>query len=364
MLPSYTYGTLDEQSRMTDQPDNPAAGEAPQEPERADASRGGASGPSPAAGPGASSGEGWERELLTRLAYASLVEQRRTRRWGMVFRLGILAYLVLLLVLYSPGDWWPDDSGQHTALVDIRGIISDGSDASADRVVAGLRAAFEDTDTVGVILRINSPGGSPVQSAYIHDEMRRLREEHPETPLYAVIGDMAASGGYFVAAAADKIYANQSSIVGSIGVLMNGFGFVDAMDKLGVERRLLTAGRHKGLLDPFSPSVPEEVAHIETVLDEIHDHFIQAVREGRGDRLAEDERLFTGLIWSGEEGVELGLVDEFGSSGEVARDVIGEETIKDFTPRRGVLDRIAGRVGTALADGLADALLGQRSPLR
>ncbi len=349
---------------MTDHPDSAAP---PREPEPAGEGRAAqpaTPGPPPESGAGPTEKGPWERELLTRLAYASLVEQRRARRWGTVFRLGILVYLVVLLVLYSPGDWWPDDSGRHTAVVDVRGVISDGGDASADRVVAGLRAAFEDADTAGVILRINSPGGSPVQSAYIHDEMRRLREEHPETPLYAVIGDMAASGGYFVAAAADKIYANESSIVGSIGVLMNGFGFVDAMDKVGVERRLLTAGRHKGLLDPFSPSVPEEVAHIETVLEEIHGHFIKAVRRGRGDRLAEDERLFTGLIWSGEEGVELGLVDAFGSSGQVARDVIGEETMKDFTPRRGVLDRIARRMGTALADGLANALLGQHSLLR
>ena len=276
----------------------------------------------------------------------------------MVFRVSILVYLVALLVLYSPTDWWPEgDDGEHTAVVNLRGVISDGSDASADRIVAGLRAAFEDDETKGVILEINSPGGSPVQSAYIYDEIRRLRDKYPDTPMHAVIGDMAASGGYFVAAAADHIYANQSSIVGSIGVLMNGFGFVGAMDKVGVERRLFTAGRHKGLLDPFSPADPEEVAHIETVLEDIHGHFIDAVREGRGDKLAEDERLFTGLIWTGEESVVLGLVDGFGSPGSVARDVIKAERIKDFTPRQGVLDRLARRVGTELTNGALSAAI-------
>jgi protease-4 len=319
----------------------------------------------PPARPDAGETGPWERELLTRLAFASLLEQRRARRWGLAFRGALLVYLTVLLVLYTPGEWWSSTGeGRHTALVDVRGIIRDGGEASADRIVAGLRAAFEDDDTAAVILRINSPGGSPVQAAYVNEEIRRLRGEHPDKPLYAVISDMAASGGYYLAVAADRIYANQSSIVGSIGVLMNGFGFVDAMDKLGIERRLLTAGEHKGLLDPFSPSRELEVNHIETMLEGIHAQFIDAVKQGRGDRLAADDRLFTGLVWTGEESVGLGLVDEIASAGQIARDVVGAEEIIDFTLRRSYLDRLAGKIGSQLAEGALQALIAERLTLR
>ncbi len=301
--------------------------------------------------------EQWQRDLLNRLAFASLSEQRRTRRWNMTFKFGLLAYLVALLLIYLPDDWiGSDGDGPHTALVEVRGIISDNSDASADRIVAGLKAAFKDENTKGVILRINSPGGSPVQAGYINDEVVRLREEFPEIPLYAVISDIGASGGYYVAASADKIYANQSSVVGSIGVLMNGFGFVDAMEKLGVERRLLTAGDQKGFLDPFSPAKPEDVEHVRSMLDEIHRQFIDAVKTGRGDRLASDENVFSGLIWTGEKSIELGLVDELGSSAYVAREVIGAENIVDFTPGRSYLEQLTKRFGAAVAEGLATQL--------
>ncbi len=301
--------------------------------------------------------EQWQRDLLNRLAFASLSEQRRTRRWNMTFKFGLLAYLVALLLIYLPDDWiGSDGDGPHTALVEVRGIISDNSDASADRIVAGLKAAFKDENTKGVILRINSPGGSPVQAGYINDEVVRLREEFPEIPLYAVISDIGASGGYYVAASADKIYANQSSVVGSIGVLMNGFGFVDAMEKLGVERRLLTAGDQKGFLDPFSPTKPEDVEHVRSMLDEIHRQFIDAVKTGRGDRLASDENVFSGLIWTGEKSIELGLVDELGSSAYVAREVIGAENIVDFTPGRSYLEQLTKRFGAAVAEGLATQL--------
>ncbi len=301
--------------------------------------------------------EQWQRDLLNRLAFASLSEQRRTRRWNMTFKFGLLAYLVALLLVYLPDDWiGSDGDGPHTALVEVRGIISDNSDASADRIVAGLKAAFKDENTKGVILRINSPGGSPVQAGYINDEVVRLREEFPEIPLYAVISDIGASGGYYVAASADKIYANQSSVVGSIGVLMNGFGFVDAMEKLGVERRLLTAGDQKGFLDPFSPAKPEDVEHVRSMLDEIHRQFIDAVKTGRGDRLASDENVFSGLIWTGEKSIELGLVDELGSSAYVAREVIGAENIVDFTPGRSYLEQLTKRFGAAVAEGLATQL--------
>jgi protease-4 len=299
----------------------------------------------------------WQRDLLNRLAFASLAEQRRARRWNMAFRFGLLAYLVVLLLVYLPGDWFEsEDDEPHTALVDVRGVIADGSDASADRIVSGLQAAFENDQTRGVILRINSPGGSPVQAAYINNEMTRLKGEFPDIPLYAVIADIGASGGYYIAAAADKIYANESSIVGSIGVLMNGFGFVDAMKKIGVERRLMTAGSQKGFLDPFSPVKPAEVEHVQSMLGEIHQQFIDTVREGRGDRLSSNEEIFSGLMWTGEKSVELGLVDELGSSAYVAREVIGAEHIVDFTPGRSYLEQLARRFGSAAADGLIGTL--------
>lgn len=310
---------------------------------------------STAPAPGAENASaGWERELLTKLAVSALDEQRRARRWGVFFKICILLYLILILVLYLPWRAFSPSADEHTALVEIRGIIKDGSDASADRIVSGLRAAFEDENTAGVIVRINSPGGSPVQAGYINDEISRLRKEHPDTPLYAVITDICASGGYYVAAAADKVYADKASLVGSIGVLMNGFGFVDAMEKLGVERRLVTAGEHKGLLDPFSPLNPEELSHIEGVLEEMHGQFIDVVRAGRGDRLNESADLFSGLIWSGARSVELGLVDELGSSSYVAREVIGAEEIVNFTSQPSLLERFAKRVGASMAGALLE----------
>ncbi len=295
----------------------------------------------------------WQRDLINRLAFAALIEQRRARRWSMAFKIAVLVYLVIVTIIYIPIGLFPEaKAGKHTALVEVQGIISDQTDASADLIVSGLRAAFEDDETVGVILRINSPGGSPVQAGYINDEMARLREKYPKIPLYAVITDICASGGYYVAAAADKIYADKSSVVGSIGVLMNGFGFVGAMEKLGVERRLLTAGEHKGFLDPFSPENPQEVAHVQKLLDRIHQQFIDAVKRGRGDRLKDDGTLFSGFIWTGEESVELGLIDALGSSSYVAREIIGAEDIVDFTPKRGYLELLADRFGTAVGRGV------------
>ena len=300
----------------------------------------------------------WERDLINRLAFSALDEQRRARRWGIFFKLSVLAYLILILALYLPADVFSTgESEGHTALVEIQGIIADDTDASADRVVSGLRDAFEDEDTKGVVLRINSPGGSAVQAGYINDEIVRLRKKYPDIPLYAVITDLCASGGYYVAAAADKIYADKSSVVGSIGVLMNGFGFVEAIEKLGIERRLMTAGEHKGLLDPFSPEKPEEVAHLQTVLDELHQKFIDVVKKGRGDHLkGRDEELFSGLVWSGEQSKELGLVDAFGSSSYVAREIIGAEDIVDFTREREYLERFAERFGAAIGRGLSASL--------
>jgi len=299
---------------------------------------------------------GWEREVLEKLAFGSLVEQRRSRRWGIFFKLLFFTYLVVLVVLSKPELYDPSEMGNkpHTALVDLDGVIAANTKASADNIVTGLREAFEDENTAGVILRINSPGGSPVQSGYINDEIVRLRKEYPDIPLYSVISDMCASGGYYVAAAADEIYADKASVVGSIGVVMNGFGFVDSLDKLGVERRLYTSGEHKGFLDPFSPENEDEVAHIKGLLGDIHQQFIDTVRKGRGEKLKDDPQLFSGLLWTGEEAVKLGLVDKLGSAGYVAREVIGEEEIVNFTPKETLLKRFSERLGGAMARGISN----------
>ena len=299
----------------------------------------------------------WTRDLLERFALESLAEKRRARRWNLVLRLAWLAFFVTIAVLWADPRWLhPEVAGRHSALVEVSGVISDEGDASADRIVAALQAAFEDSDTAGVIVRINSPGGTPVQAGYINDEIVRLRAMHPDTPLYAVIADVAVSGGYYVAAAADAIYASRSSMVGSIGVLMDGFGFVDAMQKLGVERRLIAAGEHKGFLDPFSPAAQEEVAHLRSMLGEVHDEFIEAVKRGRGSRLADDTDIFSGLVWTGARGRELGLVDDFGSASYVAREVIGAEDIVDFTVRPSHLDTIADQLGAGVARTLVAVL--------
>ena len=293
----------------------------------------------------------WERKVVTQLAEHSLKEQRRTRRWGIFFKLLTFAYIGGILYMYGNASLTQIDSNEkHTALVELNGLIADNEEANADNIITALRDAFENENSAGVILRINSPGGSPVQSGYIYDEIIRLREKHPDTPLYAVITDICASGGYYIAAAADKIYADKASIVGSIGVRMDNFGFVDAMNKLGVERRTLTAGKNKALLDPFLPIDKSVTAHMQVMLSEIHQQFIDSVKKGRGDRLDTDiEGLFSGLIWTGEAAVEIGLVDELSSSSKVARDVIGEETIVKYTVEEDIFERFANRIGTSAA---------------
>ncbi len=293
-----------------------------------------------------------DRAVLERLAFETLREQRRARRWSVFFKSFFALYLVGILFLFNFDEVGPP-TGAHTALVDLDGVIASDGDVDADRIVGGLRAAFEADGAKGVILRINSPGGSPVQAAYINDEIKRLRGKYPDKPLYAVVSDLCASGGYYVAVAADRIYASPSSIVGSIGVRMDSFGLVGAMEKLGVERRLLTAGRHKGMLDPFLPVDPEERAHVLRLLEQVHEQFIKAVKDGRGDRLRGDEAVFSGLFWTGEEAKQLGLIDEFGSAGQVAREVIGERKIVDYTPHRNFLDRFAERIGVAVARTLS-----------
>ncbi|HHJ15325.1 MAG TPA: signal peptide peptidase SppA [Gammaproteobacteria bacterium] len=303
-----------------------------------------------------------DRQLLEKLAFAAVNEQKRARRWGIFFKSLMFVYLAAILYLYTPdSDLKSVGTGKHTALVDLKGVIAADQEANADDVATGLRDAFEDKNTVGVILRINSPGGSPVQAGYINDEIKRLRKEYPDTPLYVVISDICASGGYYIAAAADKIYADKASIVGSIGVRMDGFGFVEAIDKLGVERRLLTAGEHKGFLDPFQPVKQEDVQQVQNLLNDIHDQFIDVVRTGRGERLKEDENLFSGYVWTGEQAIDLGLVDELGSAGYVAREVIGEETIVDYTVSEDWLTKFGKRFGTALGRGMGEVLGGNFS---
>jgi len=303
----------------------------------------------------------WEKEVITQLAESSLREQRRARRWGIFFKSLTFAYIAAIIFMYGNTDISKVNlNEEHTALVELNGVISDADEASADNIVTALRDAFKNKHSAGVILRINSPGGSPVQSGYIYDEIRRLRKENPETPLYAVITDICASGGYYIASAADKIYADKASIVGSIGVRMDNFGFVDAIDKLGIERRTLTAGKNKALLDPFLPEDEHTKAHMQTMLNEIHQQFINSVKQGRGDRLDTSvDGLFSGLIWSGETAVDIGLVDELASASYVAREVIGEETIVNYTVKEDILERFAERLGSSVAQVISSQLFTQ-----
>ena len=287
--------------------------------------------------------QNWEKKLLSRLAESSLREQRRARRWGIFFKSLTFAYLFALLFMFVDSDVSTTKlTSKHTALIDLNGIIMDGELASSDNIVSALRSAFEDDNNVGIVLRINSPGGTPVQAGYIYDEIKRLRGLYPDTPLYAVISDMCASGG--------KIYADKASMVGSIGVRMDNFGFVEAMEKLGIERRTLTAGDNKAIMDPFAPVDEEVRQHMQTMLGNVHQQFIDAVKNGRGDKLKQDAAdLFSGLIWTGEQSLELGLVDELASAGHVAREVIGEDNVVDFTVSDDLLDRLAKRVGASMA---------------
>ena len=301
--------------------------------------------------------DNWERDLISHIALDALKEQRRNRRWSIFFRFAALVYFLPIVILLIPHDWTSAgiSTGKHTALIEINGVIAPNAEASADNIIAGLRDAFKDDNTAGIILRINSPGGSPVQAGYVNDEIRRLRGKYPQIPVYAVIMDVCASGGYYIAAAADKIYADKASLVGSIGVRMDGFGFVEAMHKLGVERRLLTAGQYKGLLDPFSPLDPIVERHVHGLLNTIHRQFIDTVKRGRGKRLADDPRLYSGLIWTGEQGLKLGLVDALGNSSQVARDVFKAENIVDYTVHEDYFDRFAKRLGTAMMALLSKA---------
>ena len=302
----------------------------------------------------------WERAVLEKVALQAVQEQRRARQWNALFKL--LWFTIAFLVLAAFMGWIgrPDKDttisvGRHTAVVNVEGVIGVESEASAERVIKGLNRAFKDTNTVGVVLRINSPGGSPVQAGYVNDEIRRLRAKYPEIPLHAVVQDLCASGGYYIAVAADKIYVDKASLVGSIGVIMGSFGFVGTLDKLGMERRSYTSGANKDFLDPFQPENPAHREHAKKMLSEIHEQFIKVVRLGRGARLKETAETFSGLIWTGEKSIELGLADSFGSTEFVAREVIKAEKIVDYTVEENYFEMLSKRLGTSFGATFARA---------
>ncbi len=299
---------------------------------------------------------GWERETLEKLAFAALREQRAARRWKVFLRLAWLGFFVALVWLVYR-DMAPTTavSAPHTALVEVRGEISSDSEASAQAIIGSLRSAFEDPGAQAVVLLINSPGGSPVQAGIINDEIHRLKGLH-QKPVYAVVEETCASAAYYIAVAADNIYVDKASMVGSIGVLMDGFGFTGLMDKVGVERRLLTAGENKGFLDPFSPLNPQQDAHAREMLGDIHQQFIEVVRKGRGERLQATPETFSGLVWSGQRAVSLGLADELASLEQVARDVVKAEEIVDYTQRENVAQRLARRFGAGMGESVMRSL--------
>lgn len=299
---------------------------------------------------------GWERAVVEKLAFAALTEQRATRRWGIFFKCLTFLYLtgLLLMAIYPKLNLGESDGGgEHTAVVDLVGVIAEDKDANAKAIIEGLRDAVKDKKTKGIILHANSPGGSPVQSWDVYDEIRNIKKEHPQLPIYTVVSDICASGCYYIAAASDKIYVNQASMIGSIGVLMDGFGFVDVMEKLGVERRLLTAGAHKAMLDPFSPAKESETAYVNGMLSEVHQQFINAVKAGRGDRLKEFPDMFSGLVWSGEASLKIGIADAYGNDDYVAKEIIGAKKLVNFTQQEMLIDRLAGKIGASFGQAIA-----------
>lgn len=300
---------------------------------------------------------------LEKVALEGITEQRRSRRWGIFFRLAFLLWAFLFLIAFVGSLAGKGKSltaaKELTAVVDVKGVIMDGSDAGYSAVKSSLQAAFDDERTKGVVLRINSPGGSAVQSAMVYDEIKRLQSEHEDIPVYAVIQDVGASGGYFIAAAADEIYANPSSIVGSIGVRLESFGLVEAAEKLGVESRLVTAGEHKAILDPFQPVSEKEISHLKEMLASTHQQFINSVKEGRGERLNDNPDIFSGLFWTGLDAKNLGLIDGFMTTDQVAKELIKAEEVISFTPEKTLFDKLAGKVSTSLSQVLMNARLTQ-----
>ena len=307
----------------------------------------------------ASRESGWEREVIEKLALAAVTEQTRARRWSVFFKSLMFAYLIAIFGVAMYPTIKQDMGGNskdHTAVIDVVGVIAEDKDSNAADIIESLRDAVKDKHTKGIILHSNSPGGSPVQSAYVYEEIRNIKKEHPDLPVYAVVSDICASGCYYIASASDKIFVNQSSLIGSIGVLMDGFGFVDVMQKLGVERRLLTAGAHKAMLDPFSPPKEDETKYMQGLLDQVHQQFISAVKAGRGDRLKETPDMFSGLVWTGEAGVKLGVADGFGNDDHVAKDIIGAEKLVDFTQQGRLIDKIAGKLGASFGQAIGSLI--------
>jgi protease-4 len=316
--------------------------------------------PSPPIPPAATNGAppiNWEREVLEKLVFATLKEQRANRRWSIFFKVFLLVVVFLAVVSYFDihlgGD--SESLGRHTALIEIEGNIESEGSGAASVVIPALNKAFADAGSVAVVLHINSPGGSPVQAGMIVDEIHRLRKGYPNKPLYVVVDEICASGGYYIAAASDRIYVNKASIIGSIGVLMDGFGFTGTMEKLGVERRLLTAGENKGFLDPFSPQSEKHKQHAQTMLKEIHEQFIDVVRTGRGKRLHETPEMFSGLFWTGAHAIEMGLADDLGSVDSVARDVVKAEDVIDYTQHEGLPERVLKKFGASVGAGAIKA---------
>ena len=304
-----------------------------------------------------STNNSWQQAAIEKLANSAAAEQKTARRWSVFFKILMFIYLFTLLFMFL--GWigkHAESSGDHTALINISGVIGAGDEVTAESVIKSLNDAYENKGTKGLILRINSPGGSPVQAGMINDEIKRQKKLHPTIPVIAVVEDVCASGGYYIAAAADKIYVDKASIVGSIGVLMDGYGFTETMKKVGVERRLLTAGENKAMLDPFSPVNPKHVALAQTMLDEIHEQFKNVVREGRGNRLHETPEVFSGLFWSGAESIKLGLADAIGSTDYVAREIIKQKEIVDFTAQEGLADRFAKRLGASISQHISSKL--------
>jgi protease-4 len=302
--------------------------------------------------------DNWQQKTIEKLALSGLDEQKKTRRWGIFFK--SLTFIYLFGTLFAIMGWLGEgksNSSAHTAIIDLNGVIEAGGEVNSDSVITSLKDAYESSGTKGIILRINSPGGSPVQAGIINDEIRRQKALHPKIPVYAVVEDICASGGYYIAVAADKIYVDKASIIGSIGVLMDGYGFTEVMKKVGVERRLMTAGENKAMLDPFSPVNPKHQALAQAMLNEVHEQFKSVVRQGRGARLKETPEVFSGLFWSGEQGIKLGLADALGSADYVAREVIKQDEIVNYTYQETVVDRFAKRLGASMAKSIGlDAL--------
>lgn len=302
---------------------------------------------------------GWEREVLEKIALAAVTEQTRARRWGVFFKCLTFGYLTIFMGVALYPNMKKEiggDGKDHTAVVDIVGTIAEGKDVNAENVIKSLRAAVKDKNTKGIILHSNSPGGSPVQSAYIYDEIRNIKKANPSLPIYAVVSDICASGCYYIASATDKIFVSPASLIGSIGVIMDGFGFVDTMKLLGVEHRLITSGAHKAMLSPFAPSKADETAYMQNLLNQVHQQFIAAVKQGRGDRLKENPDTFSGLVWTGEEGIKLGIADAVGSDSSVAKDLIGADRLVNFTESEELFDKLIGKMGASFGHALGSVL--------